>query len=369
MHMIPLILAPLLILASATATAQQSEPPPAPVVVAPARMEESAPRVQAPGSVVSRADARLASEVSGTIDWVAEPGAAVAKGEVVARLDAARARLAVRDNEAAVKRLEANASLLRTQRDRLGSLAAQNIASRSQIEEAESRLAMAEQELEQARVARDRAKLDLARSSIRAPFAGQVAARERMAGEFVAVGTPLLRLVDTVNVEVVARAPLSAASALAKGQEVRVLEGDRIVESRIRSVVPVGDERSRMLEVRVLLTAPAWPIGTAVQVELPAGEAHSAVTVPRDAIVQRQGASYVFRVDEKDTVERVSVKAASRGVVARADHVEISGNIEPGDRIVVRGAERLQPGQKVKIQAGEGGAVAEKRPPDRSTRG
>src|SRR5690606_22353449 len=140
---------------------------------------------------------------------------------------------------------------LRTQRDRLRTLAAQNIASRNQIDEAESRLAMAEQELEQARVARDRARLELARATVRAPFAGQVAERLRTTGEFVAAGVPLVGLVDPRGVAAVARAPLARAASLARGQGVRVLDDAREANSRIRSVVPVGDERSRMLEVRV----------------------------------------------------------------------------------------------------------------------
>jgi RND family efflux transporter MFP subunit len=328
--------------------------PPVPVVVVDARLEESAPQASASATIVSRADARLAAEVAGPIVWVAEPGAIVAKGDVVARVDATRFALTVRDNEAAVRRLEANATLLRTQRDRLRTLAEQNIASRNQIDEAESRLAMAEQELEQARVARDRARLDVARTSIRAPFAGQVAERVRMTGEFVSVGEPIVRVVDTRNVEAVARAPLAAAAALKRGQKVRVLDDMRGVDSIISSIVPVGDERSRMLEVRVLLLAEAWPIGAAVRVELPVAAAHRAVTVPRDAIVLRQGAAYVFRVGTDDKAERIAVKPGA----GRADRVEVAGGIAPGDRIIVRGAERLQPGQKVAIQGPTSEVVA-----------
>lgn len=335
------------------------ETPAAPVVVATAKAEEQAPHVFATGTIVSRADARLSAEVAAPIEWIAEPGTAVAKGAIVARLDAARITLNVRDNEAAVKRLDANVALLRTQRDRLQTLAAQNIASRNQIDEAESRLAMAEQELEQARVARDRARLELARTAIRAPFAGQVAERLRTIGEFVAVGEPLVRLVDTRSVEVVARAPLAAAASLARGQSVRVLDDAREVRSQIRSIVPVGDERSRMLEVRVALAPDAWPIGAAVRVELQNGPTRKAVTVPRDAVVLRKGEAYVFRVGAGDKAERVSVTTGA----GREGRVEVAGDIAAGDRIVVRGAERLQPGQSVAIKDAGGEVVAERKGP------
>jgi RND family efflux transporter MFP subunit len=355
---IPLIFALLLKLLLCWDIAEAAgEAPAAPVVVASAKAESQTPLILATGSVVSRADARLSAEVAAPIRWIAEPGTSVAQGDIVARLDAARIALTVRDNEAAVKRLEANTSLLGAQRDRLRTLAAQNIASRNQIDEAESRLAMAEQELEQARVARDRARLELARTAIRAPFAGQVAERLRMTGEFVAAGEPLVRLVDTRSVEVVARAPLAAAASLARGQGVRVLGDEREVRSQIRSVVPVGDERSRMLEVRVALAQDAWPIGAAVRVELRSGPTRAAVTVPRDAIVQRQGEAYVFRVGAGDRAERVSVKAGA----GRVDRVEVVGGIAAGDRIVVRGAERLQPGQRVAIRGDSAEVVADRK--------
>ena len=177
-----------------------------------------------------------------------------------------------------------------------------------------------------------------------------------MTGEFVAVGEPLVRLVDTRSVEVVASAPLAAAASLARGQGVRVLDDAREVRSQIRSVVPVGDERSRMLEVRVALEKDAWPIGAAVRVELRSGPTRATITVPRDAVVQRQGEAYVFRVGAGDKAERVSVKAGA----GRVDRVEVAGAIAAGDRVVVRGAERLQPGQRVAIQ-GEGTEVVAER--------
>ncbi|MGE0580845.1 MAG: efflux RND transporter periplasmic adaptor subunit [Steroidobacteraceae bacterium] len=356
---IPLIFALLFKLLLCLDLAEAADAAPSvPVVVAAAKVQEQAAHILATGTVVSRADARLSAEIAGPIRWIAEPGAAVAKGDVIARLDAAQFTLDLRDNEAAVKRLEANAALLRTQRDRLRTLAEQKIASRNQIDEAESRLAMAEQELEQARVARDRARLGLARTAIRAPFAGQVAERLRMTGEFVAVGDPLVRLVDTHNVEVVARAPLAAATALAPGQGARVLDDAREARSRIRSVVPIGDERSRLLEVRVVLAQGAWPIGAAVRVELRSGPTRQAVTVPRDAVIQRRGETYVYRIGAGGRAERVSVEAGG----GRDGRIEIAGDIAAGDRIVVRGAERLQPGQRVAIQEAGAEVVAERAP-------
>jgi RND family efflux transporter MFP subunit len=344
---VPLFIALLLeFLFGPRAALAQNAPPPAPVAVATARSQTLAQSLNATGTVASRNDARLATEVAGRLEWVAEPGRALKKGEVVARIDDARLALALRDNEAAVRRLEANVALLASQAERLEPLLASNVVSRNQYDEAASRLQMAEQELESAKVARDRTRLDLERATVRAPFDGSVAERLQQAGEYVPAGGALVRLVDTRNVEVVARAPIAAAATIVRGQAVRVSDDERAVESRIRSVVPVGDERSRLLEIRIALGAGAWPIGSPVRVALATGSARPVVTVPRDAIIQRQGVSYVYRVRSDNTAERVPVEVG----IGQDAEIQIKGKVEAGDRIVVRGGERLQPGQSVIVQ-------------------
>jgi RND family efflux transporter MFP subunit len=328
-------------------SAHAADAPAAPVVVVEARNQSFAASVTATGTVASRNDARLSSEVSGTLDWIAEPGRSVRKGDVVARLNEERLELVVRDNEAAVKRLEANLQLLAAQSERLQSLALQNVVSRNQLDEAVSRRAMAEQELEQARVARDRAMLDLRHATIRAPFGGYVAERLQQAGEYVSAGTALARLVDTTHIEVIARAPVSNAGSIRVGQAVRISDEGRTVESRVQSIIPIGDERSRLLELRIALDGNTWPIGSPVRVQLASANAQRAVTVPRDAVILRQGAAYVFRVGARSTAERIPVRVGP----GRESEVEIVGEVVAGDRIVIRGGERLQPGQVVTVQS------------------
>jgi multidrug efflux pump subunit AcrA (membrane-fusion protein) len=69
------------------------------------------------------------------------------------------------------------------------------------------------------------------------------------------------------------------------------------------------------------------------------------VSVPRDAVILRQAASYVFRVADDGTAERVQVQVGSgQGAV-----VAVTGALQAGDRVVVRGGERLQPGQAVTV--------------------
>lgn len=330
---------------AASAARAQSGPPPAAVSVASVTEGSLTTTVTATGTVVSRNDARLAAEVAGRLDWVAEPGVRVAKGAPVARVDSRALQLQLRQDDAQVARLAANAELLDTQLRRLTALP-DGIASRSQIDEAAARLSMARHELDQARAARDRTRHLVERAVIRAPFPGHVVERIRQLGEFVGAGTEVLRLTDTGNVEIVARAPVAEAGHLAVGQPVTVHGAAQDAASRIRAIVPVGDDRSRLLEVRIALSGDGWPIGSAVRVDLPASKNGSAaLVVPRDAVIVRADGAHVFRVGKDNTAERVTVRVG----VGDARQVQVSGSLAAGDRVVVRGGERLRPGQAVRV--------------------
>jgi RND family efflux transporter MFP subunit len=332
--------------ASGLAPAMAADTPPVPVVVTTARAENVGATLSATGTVVSRNDARISGEVGGTLAWIAEAGVTVKRGELIARIAPERLALTLRDNEAVVRRLEAQLSLLATQRGRLQNLAGQSVVSQSQLEEAQSRERMAEQDVEQARVARDRARLDLDRAAVRAPFDGIVAERLQQSGEYVAGGAPLLRLVNDQDLEVVARAPMTTADTVSAGAIAQLVDGDRRATGKVRAVIPVGDARSRMVELRIALSDRSWRVGAPVRVDIAPRSLKAVVTVPRDAVILRQGASYVMRVRPDNTAERVAVNIGP----GQANQVQIDGTLRPGDRVIVRGGERLEPGQTVKVQ-------------------
>jgi hypothetical protein len=67
--------------------------------------------------------------------------------------------------------------------------------------------------------------------------------------------------------------------------------------------------------------------------------------VPRDAVAVRQDGNYLMRVRADGTAERVGITAE----VADGNLVTVRGSVSAGDVIVVRGIERLQHGQRVRI--------------------
>ncbi|MCF7220618.1 efflux RND transporter periplasmic adaptor subunit [Marilutibacter chinensis] len=349
-----------------TATAEDA-PPAAMVRVAPAVDTEFAPLHRATGSVISRHDARIASEQDGRIVRIADVGQRVEAGAALAVLDDTALRLREREAKAELARIDTLLEQARRQERRYAQLAdAQNIA-RAQYEQLRSDRDVLAQERARAAALLEQTRHQRAQMVIRAPFAGVVVEQHARIGEFLARGAQVARLVDTSGLEIQARAPVALAAQLAVGDPVRVrAEGERSIarrpatssapasasasgEYRITAVVPVGDEASRQLEIRVALDDGRLPVGSAVELAIPSEAPRQVVAVPRDAVLLRRGGNYVYRVDTMQRAQRVDVELGEEldGLV------EVDGELSPGDLLVVLGGERLEPGQPVRIEATE----------------
>lgn len=323
--------------------------PPARVHVATAELREMAPVVEVSGTVVSLNDSRIAAEIRGVLVWLADVGAAVEKGEVIARIDPRLMRVAYDRAEANVARLEVDHAFRERELERTEELAARNNVSATLLDQVRSQRDQARYLLEDARAQFDQAKDDLERTEIRAAFAGHVTQRLASVGEFVDVGEDVLRLVDTRQMEVAMPAPIALSRYIRPGIVVPVRSDGEVREHAVRTVVPVGDAVSRMVEVRLTVDEGTWLVGTPVQVSLPAADPVTAVAVPRDALVERGGRAHVFKVTAEGTAEQVEANIESTVGL----WVGIAAGIEAGDQVIVRGAERLAPGQPVDVIAAE----------------
>lgn len=317
------------------------------VTVTPIRMTKLAPQITLAGTVVSRNDSQLASDVEGRVSWIADVGTIVKAGDVVARLDKTVAGMQLASDKANVTRLAAQ---LRYDRDQAGRM--QNLFSQSAIAKATRDQAVSTRDedaaaLAQAEAAVNKSQYEFDHSEIRAPFPGRVVARLVNPGEYATAGKAIARLVDIGSIEVSAQAPIQSAQFLHEGMPVTTLIEDKPVAATVRAIVPVGDQLSRTIEVRLTLAPGAAFVGDAAKVVIPSGQPHLALAVPRDALILREDATYLFKLDRSNAALRVAVDT---GTIAD-NMVEVHGQIAPGDRVIVRGAERLETGQKVRIGA------------------
>jgi RND family efflux transporter MFP subunit len=323
-------------------------PPPALVAVDKAKLDTFSAALWVSGTVISRNDAHIGAETDGRITWVADVGEKVEKGMPIARIDDTDLGLELQDDQAVLESLRARKRYLNNNVERWTRLAAKDNASANQLDEARSELDMIIQEIRRAEVSVAQTSRRIAQTKVLAPFTGVVVERQVQVGEFVGRGSEVARLVDTENREIRAQAPLSVSSYVQEGLEVSVEHQENATLSPVKRVILVGDERSRMFEVRIAANDPAWVIGSSVRVALPSSDPRKLVAVPRDALVLRGSEIFVLRVTSENLVEKVSVDTG----IGLGSLVEVIGDVSGGDRLVTRGAERLKAGREVVLTGG-----------------
>jgi RND family efflux transporter MFP subunit len=318
---------------------------PALVKVADARMQDLSSVVLVPGTVISRDDARLSAEVDGRLMEVAEVGTVVKAGEPVAIIEDESLRLRSLEIQAEIRRAQARMEFLGNEVQRFATLAKTNLASTNQLEQARSEFAVAQGDLDVAKARLAQNNDQLARTRLLAPFDGVVVERLMRPGERVADGGIVVRLVDQQNLEVVARAPLDYYSFSQVGKQLSLRTGSQELMATIRTVVAVGDENTHQFELRLDLVGQPFQVGQTLRVAVPSSDSREVLTVPRDALVLRPEGATIFVIDAQQQAQQVAVTTG----LGSDDRIEVSGNVKAGDQVVIRGNERLQPGQDVQV--------------------
>lgn len=315
------------------------------VEVAEAESREMAPTMQVAGTVLSRSDASLSAEVEGRLVEVADVGTRVAEGDVVARIEDTVLQLRVSELEAEIDSTQARLAFLNAELARVQRLAETNLAAASQIDQTRSERDMAQSDLAVTRSRLAQLQDQIDRTRVRAPFPGVVVERVARAGERVGVGARILRLVDSNSLEVVARAPLRYYRYVEAGDELAVDADGEVFPAPLRTVVSVGNEDLHVFELRLDIEMPL-PVGQTVRVTIPTAESREVLAVPRDALVLRGSGTAVFIIDDEGTARRATVSTG----IGQGDWIEVAGPVQAGDRVVVRGNERLRDGQTVEIR-------------------
>jgi RND family efflux transporter MFP subunit len=323
----------------------QHEGAPAGVRVVTASTQSLAPLTMVPGTVLSRNDARLAAEVTGRLLEVADVGTVVVKGDVVALIEDTAIRLRRDEQQAEVQRAGARLKFLESEEQRYVQLANSNLAAATKLDETRSDRDVSRGDLLVAKSRLAQIEDELSRTRINAPFDGIVVERLMMPGERVDTGKIVVRIVDQQHLEVIARAPLEYYSYVKPGQALDLRTGSITATGVVRTVVAVGSENTHQFELRLDIERNSFPVGQTLRVSVPTSVARDALVVPRDALVLRPEGISVFVLDEDKMARQVAVTTG----IGAGDLIEVSGDVHDGDVVIIRGNERLRPGQSVTI--------------------
>lgn len=318
--------------------------------------------VPAVGSVTAVQGVELRAELAGTVREIAfKSGAAAPAGQVLVRLDTS-------SEEALLRSAEAQTELARLNLARARDLRAQGVVSQSDLDAAEAAYA-------QSTGSADAIRADIAKKTIRAPFAGRLGIRSVNLGQFVNPGDPVVSLHSLDPVHVDFSLPEQQLALVAPGMRVRLTTDaapDRVFEGTVTALNPEIDASTRNIKVQATVANGDGSLrpGMFARVQLLLPEPTTVLVIPATSVLHAPYGDSVFVVsDAKDektgaTYQQVRMTTVRLGE-SRGDLVAVTHGLEAGQIVATSGVFKLRNGSSVVMDNGLApDAQAAPRPPN-----
>jgi RND family efflux transporter MFP subunit len=261
---------------------------------------------------------------------------------ITSKADLDNATAQARVDEQQVKAMEAS---IRAAQSKIDSMTAQVRSSRSRIQWGEAQIEY---------------------SNIRSPFEGLVISKDAEVGETVAPAIyggantrgSVVTIVDPNSLEVEADINESSIGKITPGLQAEITLdalGNVKLPGETRKIIPTADRQKATVKVKVsfkeidprILPDMSAKVTFVQKTESAANDQSSRVTVPKSAVVQRDGKTVVLVL----TSDRVKQQAVTVGNDL-GDRVEVKQGLAGGETVVVRGGENLADGARVKLKTG-----------------
>lgn len=280
----------------------------------------------------------------------------IAKDRIIQSRELQAARLT--EAQARVRTARADLEIARSELQRLERLRQSAAFSQARFEDAANEVSSRQSEVNEAVAAVASAEADLAiaeidlrLSDVQAPFDGVVVYRQAEVGSYLNIGDPVVTLINDQDLEIEADVPVSRIQGLRQGRTVEAAFSDtERFEAFVRAVIP---EENALTRTRVVRFTPALAemraqaesalaANQTVTVFVPVGAARTVTSVHKDAVTA-QGSGFVAFVveDGKAMMRPVRIGEAIGG------RFEVLDGLQAGELVVIRGNERLRPGEAV----------------------
>ncbi|MDA8020793.1 MAG: efflux RND transporter periplasmic adaptor subunit [Thermoanaerobaculia bacterium] len=292
-------------------------------------------RVDLPADILPFREATLAAEVPGVVRKVhAGAGDWVEAGEVLLEIDTETSENQLAEATAVHRQAQA-------QFERAEALLAKKSITQQQFLDAITQRDVAVTQLA-------RAKLQLAKSKVKAPWAGTVSVQRLEAGDYAQPGQPAFDLVDVAHLKVVAPAPASDVPFLETGLpahvQVDVFPGETF-DGEVTRLGTMLDAGARTLDVEVEIVNPNGNLrpGLAARLSIPLRQTAEALVLPLDAVIDLGDSDAVYVLEDG----RAQRRLVEVGRLLAGDRAVIDSGLSPGDEIIVVGQKQVSPGQRV----------------------
>lgn len=352
-----------------------SAPPPADaqdraarVLVNQVREEPVSQTLPVIGRAVAREGGIVAARVAGSVvelgvhvgDRVDTDDVLAVQEDVLRRAELGRNTAEMALQRARLSTAKAKLDLAIQELNRIGALKGTSAFPKASHDDKRQEVVRFRSEVVEAKAAVDRAGADreiaeiaLARTTVRASYPGIVLRRHTTPGAYLRPGDPVVTMLNDHDMELEADVPTDRLAGLSVGSIVQFeLEQREPYPATVRAIVPDENPLTRTRSVRLTPHFPAGrPMALAqnqsVVVKVPVGRPRNVVSVHKDAVITRKGKPIVYVVVE----DAAKIRTVELGEAVGA-RFEVLAGLKPGELVVVRGNERLRPGQKVSFELG-----------------
>jgi len=323
-------------------------PPPAKVLVSTLHNGKISPQNEFAGTIYFKEVSNLSAETSGKVKTLyIEDGMKVKKGHVLIAISSAMLSKQIEEKKAA--RGAVNSELKKAKSDlaRTFELFNKKLLSakaydkdKFTVDELKNRSLSLKAEIE-------RLEIERGYKSVRAPFDGIIMRKKVERGDWVNPGTVVATVGNDSEMYLIVNVPQRAIPYIKKGRHVVVRSGNKSYAAVVHAIVPQGDIRTRTFPVKLRITDNAKDLyeGMEGSVRLPVGKEIKGLLINREAITSVMGTQAVYAVMGGKAVMLPMGVSGYKGELAG-----ITGRgFKDGMQIVIKGNERLRPGQPVII--------------------
>jgi RND family efflux transporter MFP subunit len=302
------------------------------------------------GTIENVVDPTVGAEVAGRVTRVnGFTGKKVAKGELLAEIDAADFQIQSRADRAEINRLT---SLLEQQErvvERQRKLVSQGFISQNALDDAVAQRNALRETLAGARARSDATGRSLTKSRVVAPIDGEIETQIVAVGDYVKLGDPLFKLVGVRQLRAHLLLPEATATRIRPGLKVLLsppAAPERILEARIDELKPTVGANNRALDAIVKFSGQGSFLrgGGTVNARIVIESREAALMVPEQSVVLRPAGKVVYVLDQGAARQRVVETGLKQDGMQ-----EILKGVAAGDTVAVDGAGFLTDGAAVAL--------------------
>lgn len=292
-----------------------------------------------------------------------EVGDRVNTGQVLVQLETKELNAQLQQARAALQSVEdqavqagINLDLAQKSYNRVKQLASNGAAPQSQLDDAKSKLDLAQKQYDiatgsghnQAQAAVDSIQVQLGNATIQSPLNGVVINRNVNAGEIISPGAPVLTIADTSVLKLKSKISQEMLPVLSVGQKVGIsidIYPNKEFEGQISQIgplavgtgeyFPIEISMNNRDDIKAGLTAHAGIKTTS----------EDGIVIPQSAIVRNNGESYVFVVKDGKASKRTVVTGLKNN-----SEVAVLKGLETGEQIAVNNVNTLREGMQVRVE-------------------